>query len=238
MDTIKVNNYDEMSKKCAEKVFEKISSSNRVVLGLPTGGTPEKMYDYLAEMLNENGADLSNVYTVNLDEYVGLSGEHIASYRNYMNTVFFDKVTIPKENTNVPNGLAEDLKKEASAYDQLIEDLGGIDLMVMGIGRNGHIAFNEPGTSFTEGTHVTDLTEDTIEANSRYFDAYEDVPKQALTMGLHTMMKSEAIILLASGEGKKDAVEKMINGEVTEELPASILQKHENVTVIADEDAL
>lgn len=238
MEMIKVTDYDEMSQQCAEVVFNKIISSERLVLGLPTGGTPEKMYDYLAEKINDNKVDLSHVYTVNLDEYVGLDGSHVASYRHYMDTVFFNKVSIPKENTNVPNGLAEDLNQEASRYDQLIEDMGGIDLMVMGIGRNGHIAFNEPGTSFDVGTHVTELTQDTIEANSRYFSSYEEVPKKALTMGLSTMMKTKSIILLASGAGKKNAVDKMLNGEITEEVPASILQQHDNVTVIADEEAI
>lgn len=234
MEIVKVNGYDEMSQKGAQIIFDKMISSDRIVLALPTGGTPRKMYHYLSSMINEKAVDLSHVYTVNLDEYVGLSGEHEASYRHFMQRELFDKINIPKENTFVPNGLAEDLEQEGADYDQLIESLGGIDLIVMGIGGNGHIAFNEPGTPFGIGTHVTELLEETIEANSRFFDSYGEVPKRALTMGLGTMMKSRSVMLLASGERKRDAVEKMIHGKVTEALPASILQQHEDVAVITD----
>ncbi|MFD2831471.1 glucosamine-6-phosphate deaminase [Corticicoccus populi] len=234
MEIINVHDYDEMSRKCAQFIAGKITSSERIVLGLPTGGTPLKMYHYLAQIINENNIDMSHVYTVNLDEYVGLDGSHEASYRHYMQTAFFDKVNIPDENTFIPNGKASDLEKEAADYDRLIEELGGIDLMIMGIGRNGHIAFNEPGTPFDQGTHVIQLTQNTIEANARFFESDDEVPGYALTMGLQTMMNAKSIVLLASGEKKKDALFRMIEGEVTEDLPASILQKHSDVTVITD----
>lgn len=234
MELTKVNNYDEMSMEAAKILFEKITNSNRLVLGLATGSTPEKMYEYLADMLNENEVDLSHVYTVNLDEYVGLSLEDSQSYHYYMRDIFFDKVNIPLENTKLPDGAASDLDAETKAYDEMIETLGGVDLQILGIGRNAHIAFNEPGTSFDSGTHVVDLTESTIQDNARFFEKIEDVPTKAVSMGLGTIMNAKSILLLASGEGKKQALKDMIYGEITEDVPASILQRHDDVKVITD----
>lgn len=234
MELTKVNNYDEMSMEAAKILFEKITNSNRLVLGLATGSTPEKMYEYLADMLNENEVDLSHVYTVNLDEYVGLSLEDSQSYHYYMRDIFFDKVNIPLENTKLPDGAASDLDAETKAYDEMIETLGGVDLQILGIGRNAHIAFNEPGTSFDSGTHVVDLTESTIQDNARFFEKIEDVPTKAVSMGLGTIMNAKSILLLASGEGKKQALKDMIHGEITEDVPASILQRHDDVKVITD----
>ncbi len=234
MELSKVKNYDEMSMEAAKILFEKIVNSNRLVLGLATGSTPEKMYEYLADMLNKNEVDLSHVYTVNLDEYVGLSPEDTQSYHYYMREIFFDKVNIPLENTRLPDGVAEDLEKETKEYDEMIENLGGVDLQILGIGRNAHIAFNEPGTSFDSGTHVVDLTESTIQDNARFFEKIEDVPTKAVSMGLGTIMNAKSILLIASGEGKKQALKDMIHGEVTEEVPASILQRHHDVKVITD----
>lgn len=234
MELAKAKDYDEMSMKAAEMVFDKITGSDRLVLGLATGSTPEKMYEYLADMLNKSNVDLSHVYTVNLDEYVGLSPEDTQSYHYYMREIFFDKVNIPLENTKLPDGITADLDAETAAYDAMIEDLGGVDLQVLGIGRNAHIAFNEPGTSFESGTHVVDLTETTIQDNARFFEKIEDVPTKAVSMGLGTIMNAKSILLLASGEGKKQALKNMIHGEITEEVPASILQRHPDVTVITD----
>lgn len=234
MELTKVNNYDEMSMEAAKILFEKITNSNRLVLGLATGSTPEKMYEYLADMLNENEVDLSHVYTVNLDEYVGLSLEDSQSYHYYMRDIFFDKVNIPLENTKLPDGAASDLDAETKAYDEMIETLGGVDLQILGIGRNAHIAFNEPGTSFDSGTHVVDLTESTIQDNARFFEKIDDVPTKAVSMGLGTIMNAKSILLLVSGEGKKQALKDMIHGEITEDVPASILQRHDDVKVITD----
>lgn len=238
MAIIETKDYDEMSKRAANMIFDEIVTSSRIVLGLPTGSTPEKMYEYLIGLIDEHDIGLDHVFTVNLDEYIGLPADHQASYHHYMNEVFFDKVDIPKENILIPNGIAEDLDKEAADYDAQIDDLMDIDLLILGIGRNGHIAFNEPGTSFDKGTHVAELTDDTIEANSRFFDSPEDVPTKAISMGLKTIMNADSIFILASGESKKDAVDKMLNGDVTEDVPASILQNHDDMTLIADEAVL
>lgn len=234
MELSKVKNYDEMSMEAAKIIFEKIVNSNRLVLGLATGSTPEKMYEYLADMLNKDKVDLSHVYTVNLDEYVGLAPEDTQSYNYYMREIFFDKVNIPLENTNLPDGVAEDLDRETKEYDEMIEKLGGVDLQVLGIGRNAHIAFNEPGTSFDSGTHVVDLTESTIQDNARFFEKIEEVPTKAVSMGLGTIMNAKSILLIASGEGKKQALQDMTHGEINEDVPASILQRHNDVKVITD----
>ncbi|WP_031546538.1 glucosamine-6-phosphate deaminase [Salinicoccus luteus] len=238
MKIVHVENYDEMSMRAARTVFNKIVESERVVLGLATGSTPEKMYDYLVDMLNKNKVDLSHVYTVNLDEYVGLGDDHPQSYHQYMNKIFFDRVSIPKEHTFIPHGDAPDLDAEVERYEQVIEELGGVDLQVLGIGRNGHIAFNEPGTPFDSRTHVVDLTETTVSDNARFFDTVEEVPRQAITMGLDTIMEAKSIVLLVSGDEKEEALACMIDCEVSEELPATILQRHHDVTVIADDEAL
>lgn len=234
METVKVKNYDELSMEAAMIVFDKIVHSNRLVLGLATGSTPEKMYEYLADMLNKNKVDLSHVTTVNLDEYVGLSPEDQQSYHHYMRSIFFDKVDIPLENTNVPNGVAENLEAETKRFDEGIEKLGGVDLQILGIGRNAHIAFNEPGTSFDSNTHVVDLTESTIKDNARFFDKTEDVPTQAISLGLNTIMDAKEILLMASGDSKRQALIDSFRGEITEDVPGSILQRHHSVTVLTD----
>ncbi|MFC3418640.1 glucosamine-6-phosphate deaminase [Salinicoccus hispanicus] len=238
MELRRVEDYDAMSMLAARIVFERIVNSERLVLGLATGSTPEAMYDHLAEMLNRDKIDLSHVYTVNLDEYVGLADDHPQSYHQYMDNLFFSKVDIPSDHTFLPNGAAESLEAEVERYELLIEELGGVDLQILGIGRNGHIGFNEPGTSFDSRTHVVNLTETTVNDNARFFDTVEEVPKQAITMGLHTIMNAESILLLVSGDEKEEALECMIDCEVSEELPATILQTHHDVTVIADDEAL
>lgn len=238
MELRRVEDYDAMSMLAAEIVYNRIINSERLVLGLATGSTPEAMYDHLAEMLNKNKVDLSHVYTVNLDEYIGLADDHPQSYHQYMHNLFFSKVDIPKDHTFLPDGTAEDLEAEVERYEQLIASLGGVDLQILGIGRNGHIGFNEPGTPFDSKTHVVNLTETTVNDNARFFDTVDEVPKQAITMGLDTIMNARSILLLVSGDEKEEALDCMIDCEVSEELPATILQLHHDVTVIADDEAL
>lgn len=232
-----VKNYDEMSKVAAKELAEVISKKPEATLGLATGGTPVGMYKELIDMHKNGELDFSKVTTVNLDEYVGLSGEHDQSYRYFMDSNLFNHVNIRKEYTYVPNGLAEDMHQECVNYDKRIEELGGIDVQVLGIGSNGHIGFNEPSDTLSLGTHVTDLAESTIEANSRYFTSKEEVPTKALTMGLGAIMKAKKILLMVSGEAKAEIMDKVVNGKITTQVPASFLQMHKDVVLIIDEDA-
>ncbi len=238
MEVVTAEDYDGMSKEAAKFIYEAIEKNPNITLGLATGSTPQKMYQYLAEMLNENNIDLSNVHTVNLDEYVGLDDDNKQSYHYFMLEEFFNKVNIPLENTHIPDGKSEDLEAEVANFEKIITDLGGIDLQLLGVGRNGHIGFNEPGTPFNSRTQVVSLTDVTIKDNSRFFDKIEDVPTRALSMGLETIMDAKSILFLASGEAKRDAVNSLINGEVTEEIPVTILQKHDDLTVVLDKDVL
>lgn len=237
MKILVVKNYDEMSKVAAKELAEVISKKPEATLGLATGGTPVGMYKELIDMHKNGELDFSKVTTVNLDEYVGLSGEHDQSYRYFMDSNLFNHVNIRKEYTYVPNGLAEDMPKECVNYDKRIEELGGIDVQVLGIGSNGHIGFNEPSDTLSLGTHVTDLAESTIEANSRYFVSKEEVPTKALTMGLGAIMKAKKILLMVSGESKAEIMDKVVNGKITTQVPASFLQMHKDVVLIIDEDA-
>lgn len=237
LSIIKVSNYDEMSKVAAEIVISAIKSNPNTVLGLATGGTPEGMYKEIVADHKTNGTSFENVTSFNLDEYVGLSGESEASYRFYMDNHLFNHVNINKGSTFVPFGIAEDLNQGCLDYEAKMKDLGPINLQILGIGGNGHIGFNEPGTSFDSTTHVVDLDQSTIEANARYFDSIDDVPKQAISMGISTIMRSEKIVLLASGESKLEAITALLNGQVREDMPASILRNHPNVTIIIDESA-
>ncbi|WP_286910651.1 glucosamine-6-phosphate deaminase [Clostridium sp. UBA1652] len=237
MKVLVVKNYDEMSKVAAKELAEVISKKPEATLGLATGGTPVGMYKELIDMHKNGELDFSKVTTVNLDEYVGLSGEHDQSYRYFMDSNLFNHVNIRKEYTYVPNGLAEDMHQECVNYDKRIEELGGIDVQVLGIGSNGHIGFNEPSDTLSLGTHVTDLAESTIEANSRYFTSKEEVPTKALTMGLGAIMKAKKILLMVSGEAKAEIMDKVVNGKITTQVPASFLQMHKDVVLIIDEDA-
>lgn len=229
MEIIRVKDAAEGGSKAFE-IIQKAMDNGAKVLGLATGSTPETMYQ---EMVKSD-ADYSEMTSVNLDEYVGLGGEDDQSYRYFMNDHLFNHK--PFKETFVPNGKAEDLDAECKRYDQIIAD-HPIDVQVLGIGQNGHIGFNEPGTSFDVTTQVVALTESTINANKRYFAKVEDVPTRALSMGIASIMKSKKIILMAFGEVKADAVKGMIDGDVTPELPASVLQNHPDVTVIIDEAA-
>lgn len=238
MKIIEVKNYQQMSERAAQYIIEKVSMFPKLKLGLATGSTPIGTYQKLIEDHQKNGTSYQRVTTFNLDEYIGLAGNHPNSYRYFMNQQLFDHIDIKKTRTYVPSGVAVDLKRECQHYEDLIEEHGGIDLQILGIGSNGHIGFNEPGTSFHSKTHIVDLAPSTIKANARFFNRVENVPTRAITMGISTIMKSKEILLLISGESKSEAVLRLLTGEVTESFPASVLKNHPYVTIIADEAAV
>ncbi|MGJ7919720.1 glucosamine-6-phosphate deaminase [Neobacillus sp. LXY-4] len=238
MKIIEVNNYQEMSQKAAEYIIDKVCHFPRITLGLATGGTPIGTYKNIIEDHKKNGTSYQNVTTFNLDEYIGLSPENKNSYRYFMNEQLFNHIDINKKNTHVPHGNVEDYQKECTRFEELISKHGGIDLQILGIGSNGHIGFNEPGTSFTSTTHIVNLAPSTIKANARYFNRLEDVPTKAITMGISTIMKSKEIILLVSGENKSEALSKLLSAGVQESFPASVLKNHPYVTIIADKAAV
>lgn len=233
---IKAKTYEDMSREAAQIIFDALKENETFSLGLATGSTPEGMYEVLATLINDEKLDLSHLTTFNLDEYVGLDEDDDQSYHYFMDEHLFSKLDIPKENINILNGVASDLDKEVKEYESLIDETG-IDIQVLGIGRNGHIAFNEPGTSFESLTGKVQLTDETIEDNSRFFEKKEDVPTEALSMGLKTIMKAKQIILLISGDNKQRARELFVSGKVSEDVPASILHNHDNVILITDEAA-
>lgn len=238
MNLIVVKDYEAMSRKGADIISALLTLKSNAVLGLATGSTPVGMYKELAKR-NKNGEiSFKDVTSVNLDEYYPISPENNQSYRYFMNENLFDNVDIDKERTHVLNGLASDPEKECEDYEKMIESLGGIDLQVLGIGRNGHIGFNEPGDFLYPCTHKTSLTESTIEANSRFFDTKDDVPRFSLTMGIGTILKAKKIIVLASGKDKKDAVQKMLSNTIDTKCPATLLSLHSDVTVIVTEDCI
>ncbi|MEJ8766682.1 glucosamine-6-phosphate deaminase [Oceanobacillus sp. HCA-5259] len=238
MNVIKVKDYDEMSEKATEFMVDRINSLKNPVLGLATGSTPEGLYQRIIEKHQQDEVSFKNVTTFNLDEYVGLEQNDSNSYYNFMNEKLFSHVDIAADRVHIPNGVAADLEKECMEHERAIEQAGGIDVQVLGIGGNGHIGFNEPGTSFDSKTHIVDLDESTIQANARFFHSIEEVPTQAISMGIETIMNSKEILLLVSGEAKADATAKLLHGDISEDFPASILKKHENVTVIVDQAAL
>ncbi len=238
MEIVKVKNYEEMGEKACDLIVEKVNSLDNPVLGLATGSTPEGMYQQMIDSFQRNEVSFTKTTTFNLDEYVGLSGNNPNSYRFYMNDKLFKHIDLPANRAYLPNGDADDLQKECRDYETLMYKAEYIDVQVLGLGLNGHIGFNEPGTAFDSRTHIVDLDETTRKANARFFDSLDDVPKKAITMGIETIMESKKILLLVAGEKKAEAVYRLVNGETSEEFPASILQKHENVTLIADEEAL
>lgn len=237
MKLIVVNNYEELSKVAAKEFSKIIKEKENVVLGLATGGSPVGMYKELIRMYEQKELNFSKITTVNLDEYIGLNPEHNQSYRYFMNNNLFNHINIDKSNTFVPNGLAEDLEAQCKEYDQKIAELGGIDIQLLGVGNNGHIAFNEPNNELSSGTHIISLTDNTIEANARFFDNIDDVPRKAITMGVGGIMKAKKIILIASGESKAEAIKGIFSGKITTANPATMLQMHRDVTVIVDEAA-
>ena len=238
MKIYSTKDYDAMSRKAADILASHVILKPNCVLGLATGSTPIGMYKQLIEWYNQGVLDFSQVHTVNLDEYRGLAPTHDQSYRYFMQHNLFDHINVKPENTNVPNGLAEDPEAECARYDQIIDSLGGTDIQVLGMGHNGHIGFNEPADYFPLGTHVVDLTDTTINANARFFATRDDVPKQALTMGVKNIMQSRHILVVVSGTDKAPIVKKAFFGPVSPQVPASILQLHPNVSIVADEAAL
>lgn len=234
----RAKDYQDLSRKAANILSAQIIMKPDCVLGLATGTSPIGIYEQLAEWYRKGDLDFAEVSTVNLDEYIGLDGAHPQSYRYFMDTNLFRKVNIDRTQTNVPNGLAQDFDAECRRYDELIRSLGGIDMQLLGLGHNGHIGFNEPGGSFEKGTHVVTLSESTIDANSRLFEKKEDVPRGAITMGIKTIMQAGVILLIASGEGKAQIVRDAFWGDITPEVPASILQLHKQLIIVADEAAL
>ena len=234
----RAKDYKDMSRKAANIISAQVIMKPNCTLGLATGSTPLGIYDQLAEWYKKGDLDFSEVHSVNLDEYRGLPKENDQSYYYFMHKNLFDRVNIRSENTNVPNGMEPDAEKECRRYEKLIADLGGIDLQLLGLGHNGHIGFNEPGEAFEKETHCVDLQERTIEANKRFFESADEVPRQAYTMGIKTIMQAKKILVAVSGEDKAEIVKKAFFGPVTPAVPASILQMHNDVTVVADEAAL
>ncbi len=238
MKVYKGSGYAEVSKIVADIIAEKITSVPDCVLGLATGSTPIGTYQELIFKYQAGEIDFSKVKTVNLDEYKGLSPENDQSYRYFMNHQLFDYVNIDKANTFIPDGLEADSSKACEAYEKCLEKLGSPDIQILGLGLNGHIGFNEPADAFSERTLCVDLTESTIEANSRFFSSADEVPKQAYTMGIGSIMRAKQIILIVTGEKKRDILRQAFFGDVNPRVPASILQTHENVILVGDEEAL
>ncbi len=236
MRFIKVDSYEKLSRKAAEIIAAQVISKPESVLGLATGSSPLGTYEKLIEKYEAGDVDFSEVTSVNLDEYVGLTGDNDQSYRYFMDTNLFSKINIRRDFTFVPDGCAEDLKKEGEKYDERIKALGGIDLQLLGIGFDGHIGFNEPEEFFTKETHVVKLDPSTIEANARFFDSIDDVPKEAITMGMGAIMQAKKVLLIANGKSKEEIVNKAFFGPITPEVPASILQLHPDLIVIYSEN--
>lgn len=237
MKLIVARDYEDMSIRAAQEIAKVINSKPDAILGLATGGTPAGMYKKLIEMNKEENLDFSKVTTVNLDEYIGLSSQHPKSYRFFMDENLFDHVNIEKKNTFLPNGLAANIEEECKNYDSMIDSLGGTDMQLLGVGSNGHIAFNEPDEDLVAGTHSTKLRESTINSNARFFNSIDEVPKTAITMGLGQIMKAKKILVLASGKDKAEAIKGLMSGKITTSNPSTMLQMHKNVIVIVDEDA-
>lgn len=238
MKIIHAKDYADMSRKAANIISAQVILKPNSILGLATGSTPIGTYQQLIEWYKKGDIDFSEVSTYNLDEYRGLTHDDVQSYHYFMRTQLFDHINIDQANTHVPDGSNPDAADACATYDKLVEDAGYVDLQLLGIGRNGHIGFNEPDDVFSKGTHCVDLTESTIEANSRLFDKADDVPRQAYTMGVQTIMMARSILVVANGEDKAQAVHDMCFGPVTPRVPASILQLHTNCVVVADEAAL
>lgn len=232
MKIVKMKNYDEVSEKAARLIAAQIELKPECVLGLATGSTPIGTYKKLIQWCEEGDVDFSQVTSINLDEYVGLGGEDDQSYRYFMDHNLFEHVNIDINNTYVPDGKAKDLKMECEKYDAKIKSVGGIDLQLLGIGNNGHIGFNEPEEFFVTGTHVVDLGESTIEANSRFFESADMVPRQAITMGMKGIMQAKKVVLIANGAKKVEIIKKAVEGPVDPMVPASILQLHSDCTII------
>ena len=237
MRVIICKDYDDLSAQGAKLVYSQLILKPDCVLGLATGSTPIGMYDKLVEMYKEGEIDFSAVTTFNLDEYYPITPDNDQSYRYFMNEHLFGRVNIDITKTHVPDGNASDVESECERYDKMIEESGGIDLQILGIGQNGHIGFNEPDENLNAGTHLTALTESTVKANSRFFESKDKVPRHAITMGIASILKSRKIILLASGKSKHEAIAEMLNDSINTESPATMLKVHPDVVLICDKEA-
>lgn len=238
MRIYRATDYKDMSRKAANIISAQVIMKPNCVLGLATGSSPIGTYQQLIEWYNKGDLDFAEVKSVNLDEYKGLPKSNDQSYYYFMNHNFFQHINIKPENTNIPDGTEPDSDKECARYNRVIEQVGGIDLQLLGLGHNGHIGFNEPEQAFEKMTHCVDLQPSTIEANKRFFENEDDVPRQAYTMGIKTIMQAKKILLIVSGESKADILHDALYGPVTPHVPASILQLHNDVTVVADAAAL
>ena len=236
MEIIVAKNYEEMCEKAFKVVKSVLDEKPDAILGLPTGTTPLGLYKKMIKDHKENGTSYKNVRTANLDEYAGIDYSSDQSYVYFMRSNLFDHIDIPLENTNIENGKATDVQAECNRYNKLLENMKQ-DLQILGIGSNGHIGFNEPGTPFDSVTHVVDLAESTIKDNSRMFNLIDEVPRQAFTMGIKNIMNAKKILILANGANKAKAVCGLVKGKITEQMPASILQLHPNCVLICDEPA-
>ena len=238
MNIITVKNYEEMSKMAAHILAAQVIAKPDSVLGLATGSTPIGIYDCLAEWCKNGEVDFSKAATVNLDEYRGLDHSNDQSYYYFMHDNLFSHVNIDPANTHLPDGTEPDSQKACEEYNKVIASMGGVDLQLLGLGHDGHIGFNEPNDEFDKETHCVDLTEMTIEANKRFFNSIDEVPRQAYTMGIATIMRAKCVLMVVSGKDKAEILKKSFFGPITPQVPASILQLHPNFVLIADEDAL
>ena len=238
MKICRAKDYNDMSRKAANLISAQIIMKPNCVLGLATGSTPVGTYRQLVEWYEKGDLDFSEVMTVNLDEYKGLTCENPQSYYYFMNENLFGKVNINKTRTFLPDGTEPDSKTACENYNEILRAVGDVDLQLLGLGHNGHIGFNEPGESFSTETHCIDLSEQTIKANARFFETLEEVPRQAYTMGVKTIMSARRILIIVSGEDRAEIVKRAFFGPITPQVPASILQLHRNVTLVADEAAL
>lgn len=237
MNILKLNSDEDFVQTGASLIVSLLQSNPKAVLGLATGSSPVGVYTRLIELHRKGLVSFSKATSFNLDEYIGLPAEHPQSYRSFMNEHLFNHIDIDPGQTHIPNGNAADMEAECLAYDKMLDDYGPVDLQILGIGSNGHIGFNEPDANLSSRTHVVDLLEDTREANARFFDTLEDVPRQAITMGIGGIMKARQILLLARGAGKAEAIRNAVEGPITTQCPASLLQSHPNVIVLVDEGA-
>ncbi|MEY8356966.1 glucosamine-6-phosphate deaminase [Lachnospiraceae bacterium 54-53] len=238
MKLYRAKDYHDMSRKAANIISAQVIMKPNCVLGLATGSTPVGTYKQLVEWYNKGDLDFAQVKTANLDEYKGLTRDNEQSYYHFMHENLFRHVNINEANTHIPDGTEADAVKEAARYEEAVKSLGGVDLQLLGLGHNGHIGFNEPSDIFPKDTHIVDLQESTIEANKRFFDSIDLVPRQAYTMGIGTIMRAKKILLIVSGGDKAEILQEAICGPVTPHVPASILQLHPDVIIVADEAAL
>lgn len=238
MKIIETTDYKDMSRKAANIISAQVILKPDSVLGLATGSSPIGTYQQLIEWYRKGDLDFSRVKTINLDEYKGLAPDNEQSYYHFMYENFFKHINIDLNNVNIPNGLETDIEKECARYDDVIASLGGVDLQLLGLGNNGHIGFNEPDTVFKRKTHCVALSQSTIDANARFFNSSKEVPTQAYTMGIESIMDAERIVVVVSGAGKAQILRDVVKGPITPFVPASILQLHKDVTIIADQDAL